>query len=165
MYQPGNEDSKRRAGKNIGEVMDTVIHPRECDEGSNSESRNAPFSVGQVQAHRRVEGGAGMSRGEGEAAGMLDDQLQSQCVHRADAGKQMLQDSFAEDAAHCKGKQHQDSMFAVLFCKAEDQSDGDPEKPFFSKMGDEDHDRIQNRVPKIFRDPGNDSGVQTIKPF
>ena len=95
--RPSTGSSQNDTTQNIRRVMDTEVHPRECDENAYRQSRHRPLLFpGQPEGCHRGEGRRRMARREGEIVRVRDKQLYlREDVAWTDAGHQRLERSAA----------------------------------------------------------------------
>lgn len=98
--RPSTSSSQNGTTQNIRRVMDTEVHPRECDENAYRQSRHRPLLFpGHPKGCHRGEGRRRMARRKGEIVRVRDKQLYlRKDVAWTDAGHQRLEKKIAEDS-------------------------------------------------------------------
>ena len=98
--RPSAGGSQNGTAQNIRRVMDTEVHPRECDENAYRQSRHRPLLFpGHPKGCHRGEGRRRMARRKGEIVRVRDKQLYlRKDAAWTDAGHQRLEKKIAEDS-------------------------------------------------------------------
>lgn len=98
--RPSAGSSQNGTTQNIRRVMDTEVHPRECDENAYRQSRHRPLLFpGHPKGCHRGEGRRRMARRKREIVRVRDKQLYlRKDVAWTDAGHQRLEKKIAEDS-------------------------------------------------------------------
>lgn len=98
--RPSAGGSQNGTTQNIRRVMDTEVHPRECDENAYRQSRHRPLLFpGHPKGCHRGEGRRRMARRKGEIVRVRDKQLYlRKDAAWTDAGHQRLEKKIAEDS-------------------------------------------------------------------
>lgn len=98
--RPSTGSSQNGTAQNIRRVMDTEVHPRECDENAYRQSRHRPLLFpGHPKGCHRGEGRRRMARRKGEIVRVRDKQLYlRKDAAWTDAGHQRLEKKIAEDS-------------------------------------------------------------------
>ncbi len=163
--QESEQRSQNHGHQHIGRVVDVQIQPGEGHQHRQNDGGNAHFLAVLQQHHCGLEGGDGVSGGEGEVVLGIDQQIDGDAqfgleIIGAYPRHQGLQGHIAHQQAHQQGADHGNARLAGLGDDEHNHCPGDPEDAAFTEQGNDGHDGVHQGGLKICLDPVQDGQIK-----